>query len=465
MSTTTSPPNNDDDNDDDLAALITEIRNDLTLEDCQREWLDAARYNELTILKAIYTVHPDMLYYQHANNQNSALHMAAANGHVEIVKWLLTKEQQQDGPSSSVSFSKLTNASGNTALHWAATNGQDAVCQVLLTQQKEVDVLQRNSFGRSALTEGFASENTNVVKSLLEHESATEDRLLETSHTRQQQQSASGQDEEVVDGMEYANANDSMPSIIHSLLFGGQPIRVRELVMASSKDDTILGTTEGDYQVDTTGLAIWAASIVAAHWVATLVPQIVGTAVNRDDDVPQVLELGAGCGLPSLVVARMGGSKVRVIATDLNPTTVDNLQHNLTLNNCHTSYVTAECLNWQDPSSFAGKIKFLIGSDLIYQSEMVNLLVSTIRIVLCQDASSRFWYVAPTMPRQGHDLFCQQMEETFDVATTCPAPEEFSRNPLENQDDEECFLHFHELGSTKFILYEFRWKANHLQRG
>ncbi len=75
--------------------------------------------------------------------------------------------------------SLLSNAAGNTPLHWAAASGHDKIVDILLNESSyDVDVLQKNSFGRSALTEGFASQCTEVVKVLLEHDSAAEDKLL-----------------------------------------------------------------------------------------------------------------------------------------------------------------------------------------------------------------------------------------------------------------------------------------------
>ena len=77
----------------------------------------------------------------------------------------------------------LKNESGNTPLHWAATNGKSSITELLLNHRtttlmsshndngdnnNATDVLQRNKFGRSALTEGFAAGDTDTVKSLLE---------------------------------------------------------------------------------------------------------------------------------------------------------------------------------------------------------------------------------------------------------------------------------------------------------
>ena len=77
-------------------------------------------------------------------------------------------------------------------MHWAAGAGHDGVVGLLLDhydalyaaqssttttddkdnskQHKQLDVLLKNNFGRSALTEGFTSGSTKTVNHLLNHE-------------------------------------------------------------------------------------------------------------------------------------------------------------------------------------------------------------------------------------------------------------------------------------------------------
>lgn len=423
-------------------SLLAEIRQ-LSVADCQVEWLDAARYNDMDILQALYSVHSSLYLYRHSESLNSALHMAAANGHVDVVTWLLQQPQ-------AAQLTQYKNASDNTALHWAAMNGKQDVCKLLLDTAK-ADVLQRNAFGRSALTEGFASENTDVVESLLSHESASEERLLETSSNKQQQQQSKEED----------------VSVTHQLTFGRKEgsivaIQARELAMATNADDTILA--QSSYTEDTTGLAIWAASIVTAQWMAQVVAKCIG---EIKQDKLQILELGAGCGLPSLVLAKALSSNnqrikgTTVYATDVNPQTVDNLQHNIKINACGDA-AKALALNWQEPPvELTGRVHHLIGSDLIYQSEMVELLISTVTVLLKRHKDARFWYVAPTMPRQGHDDLVEQMQRHFRMQSH-KAPKSYSNNPLADKDDDVCFLHFQELATTAFDLHEFEWKREEI---
>ena len=163
----------------------------LTFDEAKQELLDCARYGEIDAVRAILAKQckgdkSNELINSMDDNGNTALHKSCANGHDAVVALLLHHKAQ---------FSP--NKSENTPLHWAAANGHEKCVQLLVTdpilnQKQEndgkdsdtaatalkIDVLQKNQFGRSALTEGFSSQNTKVVGLLLEHDSAEEERLI-----------------------------------------------------------------------------------------------------------------------------------------------------------------------------------------------------------------------------------------------------------------------------------------------
>lgn len=401
--------------------LIQQIETEWNLDDCRQELLDAARYDDIDAVRAILQCHPDLISFQDEHTGNSALHMAAANGHETVVTLLLSL-------GASV---RLENKAGNSPLHWAASNGKQNIVQILL-KESEVDVLQRNRFGRSALTEGFTSENTEVVKALLEHESATEERLLATA------------------GGGKTNENNS--SVTHALQFGNNvKFQVRELAIAQSSEDTILG--QENPEDDTTGLGIWATSLICARWMV----EWFQTNANNggDKEYKYVMELGAGCGVPGLAVATMGVSS-RVYLTDFNARTVMNLSHNVEANGLKNVEVLN--MNWQDRSTWPEeKMDVVIGSDLIYQSDMAPLLAATLQRLVAKDG--RFLYAAPNEGRQGHAEFLALMEKSgFQLLRETEAPTSYLENPLENQDDEDFYLHFNELqngDNMNYKLHEF----------
>ena len=271
--------------------LVEQVK-DLTLEEIQEEWILAARHGDLDVIHAIlaspqYSRDRDtVVNCQDAQNGNTALHMAAANGHLAVVETLLEQKPQHT----------MTNHAGNTPLHWAAANGHDEVVKVLVNLP-DVDVLQKNEFGRSVLTEGFTSEKTEVIKHLLEHDSAAEERLV---------QGGKEVDVEDEEGEEKENASDNAkdPSakakakqntVVHEFNFllqsndNAPPMLVRELPIPNTQDPF------GDRpELDTTGYGIWAASLVMARWMAASAERFHGK---------RLLELGAGCGVPGLAAA------------------------------------------------------------------------------------------------------------------------------------------------------------------
>ena len=388
--------------------LLSQIRADFTLEECRDELMEAARYDDVDVVRALLHCHPKLVDAVEESSGNTAWHMAAGNGHTRVLELLQLV---------STASSNATNKAGNTPLHWATTNGHQAAVQFLL-KLPQVDVLQRNQFGRSILTEGFARQNTELVQVLLEHDSAAEERLVQSTE--------SGPTE----------------SVTHELILSGIPVQIRELPMATSDKDRILG--QADPNDDTTGFGLWAASMVLGQWLAK----------TDFAEASQILELGAGCGLPGLVLARKRPT-AQVYVTDFNPKTVENLQHNIEIN--QTSNAQAQHMNWQDPNTWPKEpLDVVVGSDLIYQTDMALLLHQTLGGLLSRP-HGRFYYVSPQTGRQGQEEFMQLMQRDFQVTQHTLDPSYLS-NPRADQDDDLCFLHFNELQSTDFQLLEFSWR-------
>jgi hypothetical protein len=98
----------------------------------------------------------------------------------------------------------------------------------------------------------------------------------------------------------------------------------------------------------------------------------------------------------------------------------------------------------------------VIGSDLIYQSDMAPLLATTLQQLVAYNG--RFLYAAPKEGRQGHADFLALMEKSgFQLVRETEPPQSYLENPLQNQDDEDFYVHFHELQNSdmNYRLYEF----------
>ena len=134
------------------------------------EYLLCARYGECEDMVAFVKWGVPVDYVN--ASKSTALHYACANGHLDCVQALVTE----------LNAKHLPNLSNNYPLHWAVDNKHKEIVTLLCSRKDNyVDVLAKNGFGKSALTSGFASEDADVVKMLLEHSSAD---ALEKNRTK-----------------------------------------------------------------------------------------------------------------------------------------------------------------------------------------------------------------------------------------------------------------------------------------
>jgi len=96
-------------------------------------------------------------------NGNTVLHMACANGHIQLLHVLL--------PIVLPSLLSAQNSAGSTALHWAALNSQLATARALVEYPPGpgVDLIDiRNAAGRSPLGEAEAAQWDEGAKWMVE---------------------------------------------------------------------------------------------------------------------------------------------------------------------------------------------------------------------------------------------------------------------------------------------------------
>lgn len=123
------------------------------------EWLDGARYGDLESLIQIYKDNNiEILVNCKTSTGTTALHMACANGHMDIVKFLLYDI------NNSVN---IKNDEGNTPLHWAAINGHLEIVEFLL--QNGALSEECNNQGHTSLFEAQRHGHEHVVNRLLLH--------------------------------------------------------------------------------------------------------------------------------------------------------------------------------------------------------------------------------------------------------------------------------------------------------
>eukprot|EP00038_Savillea_parva_P013687 m.9060 g.9060 ORF g.9060 m.9060 type:complete len:464 (+) comp2590_c0_seq2:119-1510(+) len=452
----------------------------LTPEEASLEAIDCARYGEHADLERMIEARADVNY--RGSGGNTALHMACANGHMECVSLLLKHGARHVG-----------NDSGNTPLHWAVLNKSLEVVRELCTSAPDLDVLAKNSFGKSALTDAYGSgeSGTPLTKLLLEHKSA--DKLEETKEgsVRIEDGGDTNQDDANAGEAPDANSSDtaatpsaadtdsakaaaSAPAsatttaassnIVQSYTYvfdfsspKGQGPEVRAREVATDWQGAVFG--EGaNAEEDTTGMQVWATSLVTARWVSALQQDPATSFEGRC-----VMELGAGAGVPGLT-ALFYSRASKVILTDVFKHTLTNLRFNVAINLKHNqglrdySDVQVRALDWRDRGEdTAGAMDVLLGSDLVYDDALVPPLLEFVDHAM---APQGVFYMVAADGRRGVQTLIDAFDKAnFDVESKT-APEEFKSNPLVSGSDAELELHFNELHSTIHTLYTVRRKQS-----
>lgn len=230
---------------EDFNALLQDASELADFEEASSELIDCARYGEVDACRAIldvWSVKQPTIANAIDNSQSTSMHKAAANGHLSTVQLLLSRGADH-----------LQNDSGNTPLHWAAASGHAEVVNMLLNHydataktnkknksQQPLDVLLKNNFGRSALTEGFQSGDTKTVEHLLNHDSAEEERLIGGLDGKAVDDDEMGvNDSEGGDVKKETSGGGGKKSIVHEFDFlrdcgveDGPCVSIRELVSA-----------------------------------------------------------------------------------------------------------------------------------------------------------------------------------------------------------------------------------------
>lgn len=403
------------------AEPLAPLSGPLTEED-SIELLECARYGEVEELQQLLDAGVPVDFVD--DGGNAALHKASANGHLGVVERLLAAGASVD----------LPNESGNRPLHWAVQQGHLEVVQALL-RSGEADVLVKNHFGRSVVTEAFDKADARVVEAVLQHSSAK------------------GLEPEGGDGNEAEDEGISGEAThAFQLADDGVVVRVRELAQLGSDlhYSTVLGATA---ETDRTGLQLWAAALVMSHWLVEMKERLAHRSV---------LELGAGCGLCGIVAAKHCAAS-RVLITDLADATMDNLKHNLALNELAPEAAAAAKLDWFEPASWPAPVDVLMGSDLVYSADAVPHLQKVVETLVAPGGC--FLHVSPHSAggqvehRQGGQDFIDAMCAAGWECQQSAVPPTYTRNVLQDADDEEFELLFDELKTRTYSLYAYSRKS------
>ena len=343
---------------------------------------------------------------------------------------------------------------GKCSTDWAVQNQKIEAVQFIIDKYGEsVDMLQQNERGRGALTEAFQTSNTDLIDVCLSHPSATEEKLLNKMDTSNVKISDATTDD----------VNDKeadTPSVTHEFTlsldekYKDRTIRIRELPITNADNPFGSDTAPED---DTTGLGIWAASLLLSRYVLQLGPDVFSDKV--------VIELGCGCAIPGITAATYCMPK-SVYVTDINTASLDNAKYNCELNGLLTTAdstsgsaqnVSVCCVNWIEPTTFPPeRADIILGSDLVYDSKIISILIPAITGMLTDQG--QLFYSCLASERDGMDEFVPALAEAGIVLVDQGlCPDEFYENPLSSQDGDEYVLHFYEMCAKKeHLLFRFQ---------
>ncbi|CDK24325.1 unnamed protein product [Kuraishia capsulata CBS 1993] len=168
-----------------------------------------ARIGDLEILEEIFAeVDPKLLLkIEEETTKVTPIHMAAANGHSEVIKYLLSLLSEED----SKFLVNKRNEHGNTALHWAALNGHLDAVKVLC--EYGADAFIQNNIGRDAIYEAENNDKGDVGNFLLQHFSVEP----EEDEEEEEGKETTAKDVQIQPGTEIQNATEESKAALEDL--------------------------------------------------------------------------------------------------------------------------------------------------------------------------------------------------------------------------------------------------------
>ncbi|GFE55181.1 ankyrin repeat containing protein [Babesia ovis] len=440
------------------------------------EWLYCLRANEIgeavELLKQRLVTDLDVV----DNNGNGALHYCCANNLPEAIVFLLEE--------CKVDYCRR-NHSGNTPLQWAVqTNSLDAVKEILrhdyvvhkaeyesqevstyyanmegttlrdeykldeetkrhynimdypdkYSDNNIVSIVETNDFGKSALNDAFNAKDQNILVAILEHPAAAVlDKPAEVDNEMP---------------LERVMVN-GINGVIHSFRFGKMlhDVRARELEI---KHDEVLN--EKNAELDHSGEVIWETDLIASQWLSAL-------ARGGKFQGKKVLQLGSGCGLSAITMyvtaTECDGRPQSLMLTDVCNTTMANLRYNVELNKLQG--VDIQPLDWtkestwpKDQSGNLQSFDIVIGSDLVYDSHLVQPLCNVIMHLMDQTEGELLYVYREA--RDGSNIVPDSLRKLGLTVETRKAPKEYQHNPLKGGNKKVLDAFFPDLAADDYTI-------------
>lgn len=183
------------------------------------------------------------------------------------------------------------------------------------------------------------------------------------------------------------------------------------------------------------GLQTWGSSCILAQRMVES-PAAYGLQQRGDGEKLNILELGAGTGVLSMVMAKLFTSdEAQVIATDYHSAVLDNLRANVSgnfdgaLSSASHEPPMVLSLDWRHlhciassgairdakpEAPFDTSFDIIIGADIIYEPEHALWIKSSVELLLKRDGRSFFYLIMPMRPT--HEVETASVRETFPLA-------------------------------------------------
>ncbi|PBK76385.1 hypothetical protein ARMSODRAFT_948168 [Armillaria solidipes] len=163
------------------------------------------------------------------------------------------------------------------------------------------------------------------------------------------------------------------------------------------------------------GLQSWASSILLAEKMCAS-PGTFGL----DKSWPlRVLELGAGTGLLSIVVAKLVEAPT-IVATDYHPDVLANLSANVQTNfPCSSSVIDVRRFDWESPDfghPMDTPFDIILAADVIYHAKHAEWIKGCIERLLASDGT--FWLMIPLRSTGRHEGMDHTVEAVFPESET-----------------------------------------------
>ena len=156
-------------NDNSKAESVNEVRQPEVVKEVTWKTIHSAvRWNKVDEAKKLIDSYPDLINSKDEKNGNGPIHVAAQNGHLEVVKYLILKK----------ALINEQNNKGNTALHMAVGYDYYDVAKVLIAAGSELDT--KNTSGFTAI-QGLEGDKSMPLIALISAEKSKSTELAKES--------------------------------------------------------------------------------------------------------------------------------------------------------------------------------------------------------------------------------------------------------------------------------------------